>query len=208
MTQRGSSWGSYQATITPDPGTTGLSLFLYADAVRTTATGATITEYRDLAVRPSPPLAVSVIPVARSSAPDAQVRRTSQSSFALSVSRSARPFVLSIPESAADGWRLRGVPEDRVAGRVIVHGYAQGWLIEPGPAFEATATFDPDGLLVDGARGVSAAAALSAGFVAMMRRRRRRGERGGPEAAEDSETGSELDPTSAAAPTPWGPSWW
>ena len=209
MRLSGSVWESYRATITPERGTTGMSLFLYADAARTAATGPTITEYRDLALRPGPPLAVSVLPAQGPPAPDAQWRRTGPGSFAVAVPDSTHAFVLSIPESAAEGWRIDGLPADRIVRPVVVDGYAQGWLIRPGPAFGARLSYGPNRLLVAGARGVSAAAAVGAGLLAVRRRRRVPAPPQRSEALGEPDEGSE--PGSAArtsAPVPWGMPWW
>jgi hypothetical protein len=55
------------------------------------------------------------------------------------IAAADRPFVLALADGDADGWRLDGLPAERVLGRGTVDGFAAGWMIAAGPPVEVTA---------------------------------------------------------------------
>jgi arabinofuranan 3-O-arabinosyltransferase len=167
-----SDWYHLQATVTPDPGTVALQVFVYADAGALGGT-TSIVEYRGLRVRSAAPLAIALIDdsIARSAAPRVSWTRLGASTYQVDVSRATEPFVLSLGESFAPGWTLQGMPSGRPGEHVVADGYANGWLIGPGDPFTARITFAPDRAM-NAARALSLLTALAMP-VAILRRRRR-----------------------------------
>jgi arabinofuranan 3-O-arabinosyltransferase len=177
---RADGWIRYEEAYTPRPGTASLRLFLYADGGMD-ETGPTIVDYRNVRIRTLAPFAVSITEGAdpRPAPPEVASARVGPSSFRAEVGRSEGPFLLSIPESAAPGWSISGVPTGRSVTPVEVDGYAQGWLISRGAPFSAEIAYAPDRWLR------WAAAASAVGWIALMGltagrwvRRRRASDRG------------------------------
>jgi arabinofuranan 3-O-arabinosyltransferase len=138
--------------------------------------------------------------------------RLGEATYQVDVSAASRPFVLSLAESFAPGWRLEGVPQGRSVQHLIANGYANGWLIGPGGAFTARLTYAPD-------RGMHAAAIVSLfGLLAVppsiLRRRRQRSHRSGEQVpTEQAPTEEEPrqgrgDPSRSSLQAPWSPTWW
>ena len=153
-------WYHLQAAVTPEPGTVALRLFIYADA------GA-------LRIASAAPLALTILDADESPpAPRVTWTRIGPSSYQVEVARSSTPFVLSLGESFAPGWRLEGPPDGREVRHVVADGYANGWLVDPGASFTARISFAPDGTM-HLARSVSIGTALAIPVLAFRRRRRR-----------------------------------
>jgi arabinofuranan 3-O-arabinosyltransferase len=167
-----SDWYHLQTSVTPDPGTVALRLFVYADA-GALGGSSTIVEYRALRVTSAAPLAIAIFDdsVARSVAPQVSWTRLGASTYQVDVSRADEPFVLSLGESFAPGWALQGLPEGRGGEHVVADGYANGWLIRPGDPFTARITFTPDREM-HAARAVSLLTGLAIPFAIVRRRRR------------------------------------
>ena len=98
-----SRWSHYQAIVTPDPGTSSLSLFLYADVY--TAGALTSNEYSDIVVRRAP---VALQPVVVAT-PRSHERPA--------------PALYTVGESFSPDWI--GPPGDQ---HVVVDGLRNGWL--------------------------------------------------------------------------------
>ncbi len=155
-------WTRYEESFTPRPGTAGLRLFLYADGGKD-ETGPTVVAYRNVRIRMQAPFVVSVMEAGDPPAPPGVASaRVGPSSFRADVGRSEGPFLLSIPESAAPGWSISGVPAGRSVNPVEVDGYAQGWLVSRGSPFSAEIVFAPDRWL----RWSAAASVL--GWIALV----------------------------------------
>jgi len=142
--QRSSSWTPYRAVVTSEPGTVGLRLFLYADGGKDE--GDSAAAYSGIRLRPIAPVIATVLDGEQDVAapPTIMATRTGVSSFTARVGTAEEPFILTIGESAADGWTLSALPEGRTARPVLVDGYAQGWLISEGAPFTASVTYTPD----------------------------------------------------------------
>lgn len=205
-------WYHLQVAVTPEPGTVALRLFIYADAGAIGGNG-TVVEYRALRVTSAAPLAVAILDggVATPPAPPVSWTRLGPSTYQVDVARSAQPFVLSLGESFAPGWRLDGLPEGRDVHHVVADGYANGWLIDPGIPFTARISFAPDRTM-DLARAVSIGTALAIPILAIRRRRR---DVGRPAAGGDEH---EQQPPRdrrwrrhrevGAVEAPWSSPWW
>ena len=202
------SWRSVRVGVTPDAGTVGLRLFVYADGGATGGDG-TVVEYRALRVAPAAPFGVAMLDLSgTNSAPPISWTRLGEATYQVDVSAASKPFVLSLAESYASGWKLEGVPQGRSVQHLIAGGYANGWLIGAGDAFTARLIYAPD-------RGMRAAAVVSLfGLLAippsLVRRRRRgrqldRDEMDTTEAEPDRGRGDE---TSSSLQAPWSPPWW
>jgi hypothetical protein len=143
-------------------------------------------------------------------APPVSWTRLGAASYQIDVSASSSPFVVSLAESFAPGWRLMGVPQGRSAQHVVANGYGNGWLIGPGEAFTARLVYAPD-------RGMHAAGMVSLfGFLAvppsLLHRRRRRSRLLRHHDDDAAEPGSSPAQDSAAARAglmaSWSPTWW
>ncbi len=165
-------WYHLQAAVTPEPGTVALRLFVYADAGALGGSG-TVVEYRGLRIASAAPLALTILDGAGApAAPRLTWTRVGPSTYQVKAARASSPFVLSLGESFAPGWRLEGLPDGREVQHVVAHGYANGWLIGPGAAFTARISFAPDRTM-HLARSVSIGTALAIPVLAFRRRRRR-----------------------------------
>jgi arabinofuranan 3-O-arabinosyltransferase len=142
--ERSERWSSYEALVMPEVGTTGLRLFLYADGT-TSEQNETIVAYRRIRVVPVSSVAIAVVDVGRArTAPAMSWDRIGVSSYRVDVDPSESPFLLTMGESADDGWSMSELPEGRTATQVTVDGYARGWLISPGPALVLEIAYRPD----------------------------------------------------------------
>jgi hypothetical protein len=139
---RSSEWRRLDATVTPDPGTRSLRLFLYADGGSRTQT---VTEYRDLRIaRARRMLAVGAAPVGL---PALSYRRVAPYEFKVSVRNPRGPFLLVLTETYAPGWHVEA--RDRGAGGLAhlrINGYANGWRIPWTGTYELTITYAPQRL--------------------------------------------------------------
>jgi hypothetical protein len=96
--------------VTPEPGTVALRLFIYADAGALGGSG-TVVEYRGLRIASAAPLALTILDGGGSPpAPRMTWTRIGPSTYQVEAARSSSPFVLSLGESFAPGWRLEGCP--------------------------------------------------------------------------------------------------
>ena len=139
----GPEWHTYRATFTAQPGTAGARLFLYADGG--SSGDQTITDFRDLRLEVAPSLGVALLP----SSPDQEpapfvASRQDGHGYDVELSAASRPFLLTLGESYASGWKLEGLPPGRTATHVAVDGYANGWWISPGPPMSLTISYAPD----------------------------------------------------------------
>jgi arabinofuranan 3-O-arabinosyltransferase len=165
-------WYHLQAAVTPEPGTVALRLFIYADAGALGGSG-TVVEYRGLRIASAAPLALTILDGGGSPpAPRVTWTRIGPSTYQVDVARSSTPFVLSLGESFAPGWRLEGLPDGRAVRHVVADGYANGWQIDPGARFTARISFAPDRAM-HLARSVSIGTAVAIPVLAFRRRRRR-----------------------------------
>jgi arabinofuranan 3-O-arabinosyltransferase len=168
--ERSERWSSYEALVTPDVGATGLRLFLYADGATSDQTE-TIVAYRRIRVVPASSVAVAVVDVGRARRPPSMSwDRIGVSSFRIDVDPSDSPFLLTMGESAADGWSMKELPEGRTATPVTVDGYARGWLISSGPALVLEIAYQPDRWF-RWSIGVSLLAGLTIPALGALRRR-------------------------------------
>jgi arabinofuranan 3-O-arabinosyltransferase len=147
-------------------------LFVYADAGALGGSG-TVVEYRGLRVASAAPLALTILDGDGSApAPEVSWTRLGPSTYQVEAARSSSPFVLSLGESFAPGWRLEGLPDGREVRHVVADGYANGWLTGPGAPFTARISFAPDRTM-HLARSVSIGTAVALPILVFRRRRRR-----------------------------------
>lgn len=127
------TWSTYETPVRPLPGATGVEIFLYADGG---GEDATITEYRNLRLAPRLTTSVTVRPTADDqAAPPPAVTATSDTParYAVGVQEATGMFVLALTEAHDPGWQLEGLPASWRASHIQVDGYANGWLLAPGP---------------------------------------------------------------------------
>jgi arabinofuranan 3-O-arabinosyltransferase len=135
-------WYTYRASVSPDPGTKSIALYLYADA--TTQNTQTVNEYanvRAIEVQALPTLALLA-------KPDAEAGSTEQ--------------LVVLHDTFSNDWESTG-------GRhVLVDGMVNGWLLQPG-SNPSVATYWPTGFL-RAAQWISLVTWLIAFIVAVRRR--------------------------------------
>lgn len=126
--KRTAEWTSLDATVSPSAGTTGISLFLYADGEG----GPTVTEYRQVALTGAGTTAIEVTRARGSgrALPLVSVKANNPSSYAARIVADGRPFILVLSESFDSGWRLENLGDGVTVRHVRVDGYANGWEIE------------------------------------------------------------------------------
>ncbi len=120
--------GTYRLRGRFDPSTTGVQLYLYADADE----GAARIDYRSLALRPVTDEAVVLLPADLASAPVPRLRwsQDNPARYRVHVEGSDAPFVLALTEASSPGWRVRGLSAGAQARPLEVDGYRSGWVIE------------------------------------------------------------------------------
>jgi arabinofuranan 3-O-arabinosyltransferase len=167
-------WTVLNQDFVPQPGTTGLRLFLYAEASANDG-AQTVIDYRAVQVNIASPVAIQLIEPASSPvlAPRVSWSRTSASRYQGSVAASDSPFVLVFRDSFDPGWSLDGIASDRLGPHIEVDGYANAWLIRPGPATRFTIAFGPD-IWARRAQLVSLASFGAVGLILLRKRRSRR----------------------------------
>lgn len=171
----GAAWRTFTTDVVPEPGTQSLRLYVYADGQ---ASLPTVTEYRDLALRPS---TSAVVTVTRASvAPSPEVWSECRAERCdVRVRGVEGDFVLEVAESWAPGWQLSGLPAGWTAERVPTSGYANGWRITGHGDASLVVVYDPQ-RIASAAQATSAVAGLGilafVGYrmVVEVRRTRRR----------------------------------
>ena len=165
------AWLDYDATFTLEPGTTGVQLYLYADGQEDPPT---ITEYRDIEVRPVQPTTISLTAV--TPAPDPPTVRLASEApdrYEVEVDEADGQFVLTLAESYAPGWQVHGLPEGATAEHVMIDGYANGWLIDGHGDLRLDLEYAP-GRWARRAQAISLGAAILAFLLVTVPRVRRR----------------------------------
>jgi arabinofuranan 3-O-arabinosyltransferase len=136
------AWTDYQAVIRPARGTTGLRVFVYADGG---APSATVTEYRNVALRPDTQVTFDVTGrhARPGPAPTISTHEVHPGRYEVHVRDARQPFLLALPESYASGWRISGLPKGARANHVRVDGYANGWAIHTRGTYTVTLDYTP-----------------------------------------------------------------
>jgi arabinofuranan 3-O-arabinosyltransferase len=133
-------WHSFDTTVTLDPGTSSGWLFLYADGGGSQPTA---TEYRDLRIElPQTAIAVGVSPVAR--LPQVRYERVAPYEFRVHVRDARKPFLLTLSETFAPGWQLKGGDRRVRASHLRVNGYANGWRVPWRGSYDLELTYGPE----------------------------------------------------------------
>ncbi|MCA1838991.1 MAG: hypothetical protein LC723_01480, partial [Actinobacteria bacterium] len=169
-------WHHADITVLPEPGTTSLRLFLYADGNGSTDN---VTAYRSVAVVGESAAGLALAPLGLTRIlPTVSYERTSPTNFRVHVRNAEGPFLLWLTETYAPGWKLITENGQAPAWRhVQVDGYANGWMIPRGGDFEVSLAYGPE-TLADTAKMVSLAVTvllllgLFVGIVLTVRRRR------------------------------------
>jgi arabinofuranan 3-O-arabinosyltransferase len=166
-------WHRFDATTTPDPGTTSRWLFLYADG---DASEPTATEYRNLRIElPQTAIAVGVSPITR--LPHVTYERVAPYEFRVHVRGARKPFLLVLSETFAPGWQLKGGGRGGArASHLRVNGYANGWRVPWRGSYDVELTYGPEQPALWARRGdavlIPLVIALSVLRWAVQRRRR------------------------------------
>ena len=169
--QPSAKWRTYEETVTPLPGTTGLSLFLYADG---SGVGETVNEYRSLRVVPASSFSVVVTPRSATAAtPVVTVEEQGAERHRVRLDGGRGPFTIALADSFHPGWKIKGLPKDVRAEHVVVDGYANGWQIDRAVSASVVLEFVP-GTMTRWAQRASVAGGLAALWFSAVRRRRRR----------------------------------
>jgi arabinofuranan 3-O-arabinosyltransferase len=174
LPRRGRGWQTYTTEVSPVAGTRDLRLYVYADGQGTLPT---VTEYRDLELRPAASLAATVTPVAAGRTPEVS-SDCRPSRCEIDVRGAQGRFVLELAESWAAGWELSGLPAGWTAERLETSGYANGWRISGDGDASLVVAYGPQ-RIVSAAQAASAVCALVIAGLwptrTLLRRRRRAG---------------------------------
>lgn len=132
---KATTWTTFTTVVTPEPGTTGLLLYVYADAA---SVERTTVAYRNATVRAvgSSRLTVRHEPLGAeplAAPPSVTWSQEDASRYHLVVDDAPKPFVVALSEHFSDGWALRGLPRGASASHVHLDGYRNGWIVDPGP---------------------------------------------------------------------------
>jgi hypothetical protein len=117
-------------------------LFLYADG---DGARRTVTEYRAIQInRARSVIALGVAPLGE--LPKVSYRRVAPYEFRVRVQGAQRPFLLTVGETFARGWRVEAAGRELSGlAHVRVNGYANGWRLPRG-TYELTITYGPERL--------------------------------------------------------------
>lgn len=164
---RSASWRTYSVTVTPETGTTGAELFLYADGM---GTGETVTEYRAVRIVPSSSFSVVVSPrVSTSGAPVVSVEEQSAERYRVRLHGGRGPFTLVLADPFHRGWRIKGLAEGTSPEHVMVDGYANGWAFDGPVGGTVVLEFEPGTTARWARRASTAAGAAAIGVLAFGR---------------------------------------
>lgn len=169
--ERSRSWERFEATVTPELGTTGLRIFLYADG---TGKGETVTEYRGVRLTPASSYSVVVSPLVKpATVPLVTVEEQSPERHSLRLRGGRGPFMLVLADSFHPGWKIKGLPKGTRAVHLAADGYANGWLIDGPVQGRVVIEFEPGEAAEFARRGSLAGGLAAIGAVAIGRGRRR-----------------------------------
>jgi arabinofuranan 3-O-arabinosyltransferase len=168
-----SRWHRIAWSIGPDPGTSGLDVYLYADGVPS----GTKIRYRGLTVTrlPAAPEVVALdMPAPAAGSPTVSFTSSGGGTeYTVHVQGATEPYVLVLNETFNSGWHLSGTDG---AGHIRVNEYANGWIVDRPGSYSLTIRYTPQ-RIVSIARGVSvaglSATVLLLGALALRRARRR-----------------------------------
>jgi len=138
------SWQTLNTVIHPDPGTTGLRLYLYADGQPNPVTS---VQYRAMRAKRSIPAVVSVrllAPVSAGAVPAFTWRESRSGSYQVALADVRSRAVVSLDESYDARWAVRGLPPGWTARHIRADGYANAWIITGHGSARLGIEFGPD----------------------------------------------------------------
>lgn len=143
----GTDFKTFRTFIRPDPGTTELELYLYADGPDSDG-DETVVEYRNAAVRRVAGTALVAMPQpAAATLPAVRYQRRSPAEFTVDITGADGTFVLTLADTHADGWQVHGLPDGWEARHVVANGYANGWIITGRGDARLVLRYGPDRLV-------------------------------------------------------------
>jgi arabinofuranan 3-O-arabinosyltransferase len=125
-----SSWRSYRAEFEVPQDAGPVMLFLYANSNDSPV--ATVVEFSALAVHPTPERLVRVerLHADERVIPSLRVLSGGPADFEISIEEADGPFVLTMAESHAAGWKLDGLPKRWTARHLESNAYGNVWLVD------------------------------------------------------------------------------
>lgn len=123
------SWQTLSTVIHPDPGTTGLCLYLYADGQPNPVTS---VQYRAIRAKRSIPAVVSIQPqdpTPRALVPALAWSGSQPGSYQVSLTGVRSRTVVTLDESYDARWTVSGLPAGWTARHIPADGYANAWII-------------------------------------------------------------------------------
>jgi hypothetical protein len=133
-------WHRLSTSVTPEPGTVALRLFLYADA---RLDAPTTSDYRTLSVTPLLAIALLESP-AESPLPVVTYRRLGADRFRAHVQGARAAFLLVADETYSPGWHVEGPRRPGRSEHLTVNGYANGWLVPWKGTYDLTIAYSPE----------------------------------------------------------------
>ena len=176
------SWQTLSTVIHPDPGTTRLRLYLYADGQPNPVTS---VQYRAIRAKRSIPAVVSVRPLtsaSRAAMAALTWNGPRSGAYQVSLTNVQSRAVVSLDESYDPRWAVRGLPSGWTARHIRANGYANAWIITGRGSARLDIEFGPDASVRYAHWLSSAAVAMCLLLLAfpVVRRLRRRPRPGSP----------------------------
>lgn len=139
------TWRSHRSTVFLDQMSTDARLYVYADAEGGTENRVAVNEYRNATISPAVPTTISLTLAQSPDTTRLVDARGHGDRWDIDVRATAGRFVLAMPDTNHAGWTLDGLPAGASADPVVVDGFRQGWVIDPGESTELhlTARFEP-----------------------------------------------------------------
>lgn len=138
------SWQTLSTVIHPDPGTTGLRLYLYADGQPNPVTS---VQYRAIRAERSIPAVVSIQPqgpAAAAAVPALAWGGPRNGSYQVSLTGVRARTVVTLDESYDPRWTVSGLPAGWTARHIRADGYANAWIITGHGDARLGVEFGPD----------------------------------------------------------------
>jgi hypothetical protein len=136
--RRGDSWQPYEAVFLPGVAATTLRLLAYTPG----DSPETISQVRGLRLAPAQPDVSLTVP-AGAPVPKVEVRSRSSTRVRVRVHDARGPYLLVLPQTFANGWKLDKPWKGLQPRHVSANGWANAWLISQRGTYDLTLRYEP-----------------------------------------------------------------